>query len=449
MSNNKNLFSPVGAAAATPWREAKPLAAGSWIRLLLAAMVMSMASRPLAAAEPEATPSAKPATNATSADAEKAVEAAQCRKNLARINTAIQAYRADNKQLPDWLSDLVPKYLDDVTVLTCPVTRRTGQVNNFGLVDPKLATSYLYEFCNQPIPQSIGGGSKHTMREWKEKQAELVGDMVPLVRCHQHSPQLNLSLGGKVYESTDAWEGMFTNRVSPDAISVRNLFPGEPQPPAPQPAVQTYQAPAIIRIPPRDPQAPSSLIDLTDYYNAGLNEGWHRVGNSQNPESDLSWLPKGIQSLAGTDFDVRGVVQLAGRMLNTRRFPEAVKGIRVNRKCSSLIFLHATGWSVPEGTPIGHYRVVFTGGEEREIPIVYGLDVRDWYLPGGAASGPDPKNSVVAWMGKSPATQAQGITLRLFKTAWENPLANVRIETIDYASAMTNCAPFLIAITAE
>jgi len=250
-----------------------------------------------------------------------------------------------------------------------------------------------------------------------------------------------------LFESSDAWEKLYTNRVSTDSLSPGRIFPGETR--ASAPAAPAAQAPAIIRIPARDPQALSSLVDLTDYYNAGLNEGWHHVAGSQTVDSDLSWLPKGIQRFAGTEFDVRGIIQLGGLLLNTQRFPQSVKGIRVNRKCSTLSFLHSAGWSVPDGTRIGHYRVVYSGGEEREIPLVYGLDVRDWYLGNNAVAGPDPKNSVVAWMGKSPATQSQGITLRLFKTSWENPLANVRVETIDYVSAMTNCAPFLIAITAE
>jgi hypothetical protein len=156
-----------------------------------------------------------------------------CSKNLLRIDEAIGAYRAKKKEVPSWLSDLVPEFLDDANVLTCPVSKRTGKIQNFGLADPKLATSYVYEFCNEPVPQSIGGGSQHTMREWKRRQMGLVGDIVPIVRCHHHLPLLNLSFGGKVYESPAAWEEMLTNQVSAVDLSVANLFakdslPAEP-----------------------------------------------------------------------------------------------------------------------------------------------------------------------------------------------------------------------------
>src|SRR5262245_50093675 len=49
-----------------------------------------------------------------------------CIKNLQTIYTAIEAYRHDHKDLPNWFSDLVPDYLPDVNVLVCPVCRRTG-----------------------------------------------------------------------------------------------------------------------------------------------------------------------------------------------------------------------------------------------------------------------------------------------------------------------------------
>jgi len=76
-----------------------------------------------------------------------------CRKNLEMIYKAIQYYRADHKDLPAWLSDLVPKYIKDPNVLTCPVVRRTGTVETFGIEDPRISTAYTYEFADTPIPK--------------------------------------------------------------------------------------------------------------------------------------------------------------------------------------------------------------------------------------------------------------------------------------------------------
>src|SRR5437660_2578137 len=59
-------------------------------------------------------------------------------------------------------------------------------------------------------------------------------------------------------------------------------------------------------IPPRPDDAPPRLIDLSNYYNAALTESWHeKIGGN-----DLSELTPGARELAGTLFDVRGLIQL-------------------------------------------------------------------------------------------------------------------------------------------
>ncbi len=148
-------------------------------------------------------------------------ESAACKKNLEKINAALEAYRNDHHDVPNWLSDLVPKYLAATNLLVCPVSARTGQQSPFGVLDPKIYTSYLYEFTPTPIPEIVKGafpGPKMTMREWKRQQMKLVGPEVPLVRCLLHEPALNLSIGGKVYESPVYWELNFTNVAKLEAF---------------------------------------------------------------------------------------------------------------------------------------------------------------------------------------------------------------------------------------
>lgn len=152
-------------------------------------------------------------TNQYSPSSDKA-EAASCKKNLETINAAIQAYRNAEQNFPNALSDLVPKYLADTNVLICPVTKRTGNQSPFGVLDPKIYCSYLYEFGPTEIPAVVKGawpGPKMTMREWKQQQMKRAGSNVPIVRCLLHDPALNLSVGGTVYESPVFWELNFTN----------------------------------------------------------------------------------------------------------------------------------------------------------------------------------------------------------------------------------------------
>jgi len=183
-------------------------------------------------------------------------------------------------------------------------------------------------------------------------------------------------------------------------------------------------------------------IDLTSYFNARLDESWH--GGA--PGNDLANLPRGLQLLDGVRFDVRGIVQLrtgTGFTYKGRAYPDRVDGIKLHIKCDRLHFLHASGWSEPEGSVVGRYVIHYSNGQQRVIRLVYGEDLRDWWF-GAARAGP-LKQAAVAWEGVNSA----GNHVALFHRVWENPLPDVEIQSIYFISTMTGCAPFLVAITAE
>ena len=156
----------------------------SW-RILVLSIILSILTSPHLLGAAESTESSQQATQ----------DKDGCIRNLKTIYAAIQAYQKDKKDLPNWFSDLVPQYLPDVTVLMCPVSRRTGKTEPPGLADPKIASSYLFEFCPLPLGGELPSAPTTTRREWKFKQVELVGPGVPVVRCRQHSPHLNIGLG--------------------------------------------------------------------------------------------------------------------------------------------------------------------------------------------------------------------------------------------------------------
>jgi hypothetical protein len=155
-----------------------------------------------------------------------------CSKNLKTIYEAIQAFQADHRDLPNWLSDLVPQYLKDANVLICPVCRRTGRTEPPPLADPKLPSSYLFEFCPVRLGNLATNAPNRTRREWKRRQMGLVGSQVPIVRCRHHRPVLNLAFDGQIYESPASWEVVFTNRVSAADLTAARLFAGERTPSA-------------------------------------------------------------------------------------------------------------------------------------------------------------------------------------------------------------------------
>ncbi|MDA1275586.1 MAG: hypothetical protein O2960_16330 [Verrucomicrobia bacterium] len=206
------------------------------------------------------------------------------------------------------------------------------------------------------------------------------------------------------------------------------------------------EAKPSVDIAPRDAGAPANLIDLSDYFNASVNESWHAGGIANN---DLGAIPQGVQELAGVKFDIRGIIQLTGRGAEEQlsvQFPKEVTGIQINRSCERLHALHAVGWVESDGTKVGSLVIHYSDGESRELPIVYGKQVSDWWTP---PNTPVVTDAQVAWKGSNSASANLQSTLQLYKTSWPNPRFDAKIETIDYVSSHSNSAPFLIAITVE
>jgi len=394
--------------------------------------------------------------SAPSQGAEGQDDKAQCAAQLKKLHQAIQDYRREHKAMPNWLSDLSPKFIKDTNLFLCPLQRRAGQTRTYeGMEDPKMETSYLYEFCDRVIPPNTWGGDKEiTMRAWKSLEMAVVGGKVPLVRCLNHGQALNLSFDGEIWESELTWEQAFADVVDPGELNPRRLmarFQIGSATAAESGAVPDAAEPAGAKFAPRDPQATSKQIDLSRFYNVSLHESWHsdRAGN------DLGELPAGLTQLDGTRFDVRGVVQVSGPQLAgaPRSFPHQVSGIPVNLKTARLHFLHSAGFVETDGVVIGQYVMHYSDGQTETCPIVYGQNVRDWwYYPG---TPKDAEKSHIAWTGNNQSAKSwnppgdPAVTLRLYKTAWQNPHPDTEITAIDFVSAEKNSSPFLVAVSAE
>jgi len=157
-----------------------------------------------------------------------------------------------------------------------------------------------------------------------------------------------------------------------------------------------------------------------------------------------------VQTLAEVQFDVRGLIQLAGTELRARlgdRYPASVAGIPIHRKFARLHVLHGTGWWVDGAARrIGAYTLHYSDGRQLEVPILYRQDVQDyWHY----RERWDVSQATVAWTGSNPAVRANNGDLRLCKRTWDNPRPEVEVESIDFTSTVTLCAPFLIALTVE
>ena len=135
------------------------------------------------------------------------------KKQMGQIYDALQAYRKKHGDLPTWLSDLVPDFLADAQILISPVEKRTGQSQIWEYADPKLTTSYVYEFSGNRAGGQINQDrtTPLTMKEWKTLQMDEFGPATPLLRCHLYDPVLNLSFSGEFYESQLFWESVIVN----------------------------------------------------------------------------------------------------------------------------------------------------------------------------------------------------------------------------------------------
>ena len=134
------------------------------------------------------------------------VEMQSCAANFLEIRAAIDKYRTDKGELPEWLSDLVPDYIDKETLL-CP--NDSEQKDRFW-PDPKLPCSFTYEFSLSRVPEEWGPMGNKPCREWKMLQMKLFGNLVPIVRCQHHGENaLNLSFGGDLYCRAGLWETLF------------------------------------------------------------------------------------------------------------------------------------------------------------------------------------------------------------------------------------------------
>ena len=185
-------------------------------------------------------------------------------------------------------------------------------------------------------------------------------------------------------------------------------------------------------------------VDLEIKTTQKLDESFHGDGGAGN---NLEELPQGEQTFGGVKFHVgEGCIQLGGPRL--AKMPEKVPGIKVGLALAKLHVLHGTGWGgrVQEGVLIGRYVVYYEDETSETIPIVYGVDLRDWW---NFDDSKEAERGKVAWEGTGPAFGGQ-VMLRLYLSTWENPHPGKTVTSITYVSAgTTEASPFCVAMTAE
>lgn len=223
------------------------------------------------------------------------------------------------------------------------------------------------------------------------------------------------------------------------AVSAQTERPA--QPPRPKPALE---------FPPRPEGATPHLVDLSAFYNQRLDvRSWY---DENEFDQSLSTLPRGLQTLGGVQFDIRGMVQLSSLEMvkNMTRFPLSCDGVPVNLSARRLHFLGGVNFlfnSFTSGTAIGHCVIHYADGRQEKFTWRARQEFDDWYYnPRGRWAKTE---CTVVWNGLTEASEAQSCRIRLMKATWENPHPEVKITSIDLQSANSSPAPFVIAVTAE
>lgn len=162
------------------------------------------------------------------------------------------------------------------------------------------------------------------------------------------------------------------------------------------PVAQTISTPSTVRqlpsggVPPRSPDTPASALDLTDFYNTGLGAAGRAT---RLAPSDYAWLPLGLQRLLGTDYDIRGAIQLThpeGFMeAQTGTGPVSVALPVAGRTTSAIDVLMLENYEglvggKPDGVKVyATATYAYADGSSASVPIRYGRDVFMYPKPFG------------------------------------------------------------------
>lgn len=205
---------------------------------------------------------------------------------------------------------------------------------------------------------------------------------------------------------------------------------------------RSYRNQLDARIPTRDPGLSPKVLDLTSFYNGHIEDAWQ---GTQTAGNTLQALGIGIRELGGVTFDIRGILQLNGLELASnshREFPNSIFDVPVGLAGTKLHLLLASAYGSSFGEPVGTVRFHFADRSIWERPLIYGVDLADWWQLNSRAG---VENLLPVWQGTTPSKDP----IRLFLTTIEIPWPDIAIARIDLQAGGATAAPFIVGLTLE
>jgi hypothetical protein len=257
-----------------------------------------------------------------------------------------------------------------------------------------------------------------------------LGERAPLLRLRLRDGRwLNVSGTGWIYESGLYWETEFVDLL-PRPYSDSRVIVHDSRP-IPQRARQ------------RSALCTAAQLDLTVRCNAIPTTPWffgpieERTLPSFGP-----WLHDGVLDLDGIRFDVRGVIQIEGRLSpkggeNVRyehSYPHRVLGVPVGRKAETLHILAGTVTRAQKGDSVAMLRLHF-GKDSEEVALRYGEQL--------AAPGDTASQSRQLY----PRDGQKELLYSLHHLVIPSPRPGEVITSFDFVSGMSLSHPYLMAVT--
>jgi len=161
-------------------------------------------------------------------------------------------------------------------------------------------------------------------------------------------------------------------------------------------------------------------------------------------------VPRGTQVCDHVTFICDGAIRTAGvgGARDGNHYPGAVLGVPVNKRGARIHLLQAAENSegMTEGAPYGRLVLHYENGETRQLELLFGIHGEDWLAKGNGRDPVADPNTRPAWVQKR---SGDGMFIRLYHTALENPLPEYGITSVDFISPLREANLLLFALTID